>query len=426
VIHTAECPLSTGYARSLSLWSASSTVQASWHRMSDPGTVARFVPPGRAAWHATIANRISVGYEQAGYAAFPRSTWLTVDGQASIDRLAQVIVADGIPLSSVRRLTDDEVRRALNGDTSVRGICSHAQIQPKDRTDPGAGYPWDVLLDSIKRHHPDTKTPDTPQTVWGEGDTGPAVERIQRIVGATVDGDWGPKTTAAVKAWQTLHGLEPDGLWGPLCEAAASKTTIPTLTEDDMRIITDGTRTALIGRRLPGHARHPRGGRRDQGPRRLTRRRRQRPTVRRVGRCMHTGPQRHRPDRHGGGVAGRDPGRARRPDRRCEVNLLTAIPKSVRRWLYVIYAVAGPVLLWTKAHGWTGQTEIDLWIGLGSAFGFTAAANVVSQVTVAAEPPSKVTVEPLDPIVSSEGVTYPQSSDAKSDAADYDPKHDRD
>jgi peptidoglycan hydrolase-like protein with peptidoglycan-binding domain len=246
VIHTAECPLSTGYARSLSLWSASSTVQASWHRMSDPGTVARFVPPGRAAWHATIANRISVGYEQAGYAAFPRSTWLTVDGQASIDRLAQVIVADGVPLSSVRRLTDDEVRRALNGDTSVRGICSHAQIQPKDRTDPGAGYPWDVLLDSIKRHHPDTKTPDTPQTVWGEGDTGPDVERIQRIVGATVDGDWGPLTTAAVKAWQTLHGLEPDGLWGPLCEAA-SKTTIPTLTEDDMRIITDGTRTALVG-----------------------------------------------------------------------------------------------------------------------------------------------------------------------------------
>jgi hypothetical protein len=45
---------------------------------------------------------------------------------------------------------------------------------------------------------------------------------------------------------------------------------------------------------------------------------------------------------------------------------------------------------------------------------------------VAADPPRKVTPEPLDPIVSSEGVTYPQSSDTKSDAADYDPKHDRD
>ena len=107
------------------------------------------------------------------------------------------------------------------------------------------------------------------------------------------------------------------------------------------------------------------------------------------------------------------------------MNLLTAIPKSVRRWLYVIYAVAGPVLLWTKAHGWTGQTEIDLWIGLGSALGLTAAANVVPQVTVAADPPTKVTVEPLNPIVSSEGVTYPQSSDTKADAADYDPRHDK-
>ena len=105
------------------------------------------------------------------------------------------------------------------------------------------------------------------------------------------------------------------------------------------------------------------------------------------------------------------------------MNPLTAIPKNVRRWLYVIYAVAGPVLLWTKAHGWTGQTEVDLWIGLGTALGLTAAANVVPQVTVAAEPPSKVTVEPLNPIVSSEGVTY--SSDTKADAAYYDAKHDR-
>ena len=106
------------------------------------------------------------------------------------------------------------------------------------------------------------------------------------------------------------------------------------------------------------------------------------------------------------------------------MNPLTAIPDGARRWLYVIYAVLGPVLLWTKAHGWTGQTEVDLWIGLGTALGLTAAANVVPQVTVAAEPPTKVTVEPLDPIVSSEGITYP--SDTKAAAADYDAKHDVD
>ena len=54
-----------------------------------------------------------------------------------------------------------------------------------------------------------------------------------------------------------------------------------------------------------------------------------------------------------------------------------------------------------------------------------AASNVGPQVTVAADPPAKATPEPLNPIVSSEGVTYPQSSDTKADAADYDPRHDK-
>ena len=105
------------------------------------------------------------------------------------------------------------------------------------------------------------------------------------------------------------------------------------------------------------------------------------------------------------------------------MNPLTAIPDSARRWLYLAYAVLGPVLLWTKARGWTGQTEIDLWVGLGTALGLTAASNITSQVTVAADPPAKVTVEP---IVSSGGVEYVESSDTKADAAFYDARHDRD
>ncbi len=97
---------------------------------------------------------------------------------------------------------------------------------------------------------PSSSTPAPAQTVWGEGDTGEKVAAIQAIVGAEADGDWGPLTTAAVKAWQTAHGLTADGLWGPDCEAAARTTTPSTLSEDDMRIITDGTRTALVG---PGY-----------------------------------------------------------------------------------------------------------------------------------------------------------------------------
>lgn len=77
---------------------------------------------------------------------------------------------------------------------------------------------------------PDWARAGVAKTVWRHGDTGDKVREIQRIVGLTgsdVDGDWGPVTTAAVKAWQLLRGLDADGAWGPLCEAA-SKTPTPT------------------------------------------------------------------------------------------------------------------------------------------------------------------------------------------------------
>lgn len=41
------------------------------------------------------------------------------------------------------------------------------------------------------------------------------VERIQRAVGVTPDGVFGPKTEAAVKAYQSRHGLVVDGIVGP-------------------------------------------------------------------------------------------------------------------------------------------------------------------------------------------------------------------
>lgn len=48
------------------------------------------------------------------------------------------------------------------------------------------------------------------------GDTGPTVELLQRFLGVTPDGVFGPVTEAAVRRYQTLRGLEPDGICGPL------------------------------------------------------------------------------------------------------------------------------------------------------------------------------------------------------------------
>jgi peptidoglycan hydrolase-like protein with peptidoglycan-binding domain len=58
-----------------------------------------------------------------------------------------------------------------------------------------------------------------------EGDTGAAVQTLQtrlNVWGAklTVDGDFGPATLAAVKAFQTAHNLTVDGVVGPATWAA--------------------------------------------------------------------------------------------------------------------------------------------------------------------------------------------------------------
>lgn len=47
------------------------------------------------------------------------------------------------------------------------------------------------------------------------GATGELINQIQTKVGVAVDGHFGPKTEAAVRAFQTTQGLVPDGIVGP-------------------------------------------------------------------------------------------------------------------------------------------------------------------------------------------------------------------
>lgn len=47
------------------------------------------------------------------------------------------------------------------------------------------------------------------------GSKGENVKIIQRFLGLTADGDFGPKTEAAVKEWQKLNSLTADGIVGP-------------------------------------------------------------------------------------------------------------------------------------------------------------------------------------------------------------------
>jgi len=73
----------------------------------------------------------------------------------------------------------------------------------------------------------DTRPTPTNQHPVGQGETGKRVSDLQERLNAggfkpplKVDGIFGPKTLAAVKAFQRSHGLKVDGLVGPKTTAA--------------------------------------------------------------------------------------------------------------------------------------------------------------------------------------------------------------
>lgn len=154
VVHSGECPLRGGYAQSLTNWANTTAVEASWHWFADPIAIVSMVDPMLAAWHASEANPMSEGFEQAGYARFSRDEWLTAEGQKSIDNLgwilAQRMRANDIPH---RWLTRDEVEAVTKrGNRSIKGLCLHRQIDPETRYDPGDNFPFDYLDARIRVH----------------------------------------------------------------------------------------------------------------------------------------------------------------------------------------------------------------------------------------------------------------------------------
>lgn len=150
VIHSMECPLERGRARSVANWFAGPTSpQASAHYMVDPGEVICGVVPPNEAWHVGGANTYlgsaSIGIEQTGYARFGRDEWLTGDGSVQLDVLVDLVgsLCDrwGIPRVW---LEADGLAYRRPGITSHR-LCSESGIGT-DHWDPGFNWPVDEFM----------------------------------------------------------------------------------------------------------------------------------------------------------------------------------------------------------------------------------------------------------------------------------------
>lgn len=166
VLHSGETPLRGGFAQSVTKWAnvplSLGGPEASWHWFVDPLCIVSMVPPQYAAWHASEANPMSEGFEQSGYARFTRAEWLTPDGLKQIDILGWLMAerakANGIPMVW---LTTAQVTAITSGrDRVTKGFCTHRQIDPETRYDPGDGYPFDVLTAKVKHYLNPTKEVD--------------------------------------------------------------------------------------------------------------------------------------------------------------------------------------------------------------------------------------------------------------------------
>ncbi len=81
----------------------------------------------------------------------------------------------------------------------------------------------------------------------GGEDSSSAVERLQKALKITPDGEFGPATEAAVERLQTRHGLSPDGVVGPATWGLLGIKTEGTLTPPASARVSAGEATSSTG-----------------------------------------------------------------------------------------------------------------------------------------------------------------------------------
>jgi len=121
------------------------------HYTADASSIVQCVRLADVAW--TVGNRPGnyrgINWELAGYASQTREQWLDAFGTAMLTRIAEIMRRDMARYAIPARLLDDMQVRSF-----TPGITSHVQLgrcfAGTDHTDPGRGFPWDVLVGLIE------------------------------------------------------------------------------------------------------------------------------------------------------------------------------------------------------------------------------------------------------------------------------------
>jgi N-acetyl-anhydromuramyl-L-alanine amidase AmpD len=141
ILHTAEGARTVA---ELGNYFAAAAVQVSSHVGIDDDGIEQYVDYAREAWTTRNANPISDNAELCGFAAWTREQWIN-DHMSMLKNAASWVAARctarNIP---VVKLTPAQVA------AGQPGVCGHVDwtVGMKDgtHTDPGPGFPWDVVI----------------------------------------------------------------------------------------------------------------------------------------------------------------------------------------------------------------------------------------------------------------------------------------
>lgn len=175
VIHSLEAPARRGLAYDLATgWLQNAGVSP--HAITDPGETVDTCSESLVGWHCGNGNRVGIGLEVTGYAAWSFDQWTSGDAFAAVrldaKRAAEAAKRHGIP---IRWLSLSQIR---NGE---RGFCTHADISATlggtNHTDPGRGFPYAIFMQMVQQWTDGTignptKTPN-PQPDTGIGGADP-------------------------------------------------------------------------------------------------------------------------------------------------------------------------------------------------------------------------------------------------------------
>lgn len=223
VIHTAEAPLPETGAEAVGRYFESKNARGSTQYGVDVDSTQQYTSDLTVAWGAPPLNTSGLHVECAGKASFTRTEWLR-SYAPMFERVGYLVAVKcrkyGIPM---RVLTATQLKRIGQNPTKGKGgITTHNAVsdawKQSDHWDPGKGFPMDIVMAFVEHYSQGWVKAKASKPVLHFGLKGKWVTRLQNDLKAhghytgKVDGIFGVKVEAAVKALQKQHKLKPNGI----------------------------------------------------------------------------------------------------------------------------------------------------------------------------------------------------------------------